>query len=178
MRGYNTLKQYCEDYYLYTIAKKIDPGRDNNTLTSFMKKNMSDKLKNATKNFKELIKKNNYSTDDLKMIALHDSLKSIPNFDAYAKECFDSKFISEKHLKSILSSSAFRSGRLKRLYSFLPLRIQSKSQFLSFMRKRRAIQVVELEAIMKFVGNETWRKWFEELLTKGTISCENGRYFL
>ena len=38
MKGYNSIRQFVEDYKLYLAAKKIDPGKEGETITSYLKK--------------------------------------------------------------------------------------------------------------------------------------------
>jgi len=47
-----------------------------------------------------------------------------------------------------LSSNAFKSGRLKRLYEFIPHRIDTKKDFIRFVKSRRRVNKTELSIIM------------------------------
>ena len=66
MKGYNTLIELTNDFKLLRIARKVDPGRHStDTITNLLKKRINLNISNASKKFKDIIKKNNYTKDDL-----------------------------------------------------------------------------------------------------------------
>ena len=179
MKGYNTLKQYIQDYKLYRAAKKIDPGRNNGeTITLFLKKRVDERLNCASKRFKTMIKKRNYSVTDLMLIATHDTVSYIDTIEFFIKECFGVNYASPLHYKKVLSSNAFKTGRLKRLYDFIPHKIQTKNDFIRFLKSRRQISKAEFSVIMNQVCRENWRKWLDELIDKNKIQHHNGRWVI
>lgn len=177
MKGYKSLKQFVEDYGLYITAKKVDPGKEGETITSYLKKRIKQRLSTASKNFKATIKKQNYSMDDLKIIATHDSMEHIMDFESFVKECFALDYVTQKHYKRLLSSRAFRNGRLRRLYEFVPLQIRTKTQLFNFIRSRRGISKSELEAIMNHLCKNDWKQWLNELIDKKSVGEDHGRWF-
>src|SRR3989344_7298261 len=100
MKGYHSLKQFVQDYKLYKTAKKVDPGRDaGETVTSFLRKRINARLKCASKQFKDILKKNNYSKDDLVLIATHDYMDDIHALEHFMKACFEKNYINHLSYK-------------------------------------------------------------------------------
>ncbi len=177
MKGYNSTTQFVQDYRLYMAAKKIDPGREGETITSYLKKRVKRRLSSASARFKAMLKKRGYSTDDLRIIATHDYLKDIPSLEFFIKECFALNYAGPAHYKKLLSSNAFRSGRLKRLYEFVPPKIETKTEFVRFIRARKGIPKSELTAVMNQLCRKNWRNWLNELIDKGRIQEQGNRWF-
>ena len=179
MRGYHSLKQFIQDYKLYRAAKKIDPGRDNGeTVTSFLKKRIDNRLAYASKQFKAMVINRNYSITDLMLIATHDTISYIHNIEVFVKECFETTYANPLHYKKVLSSNAFKTGRLKRLYEFIPHKIQTKNDFVRFLKSRREISKTELNVIMNQICRESWREWLNELIDKNKIQYRDNRWFI
>lgn len=176
MRGYNSIKQFVEDYNLLRAAKKIEPGREGETISSYMKKLIEKKLNNSSKQFKILIKKKNYTKFDLMIIATHDSIHRIRSLEQFARECFSVRFVKSHYLGKIVSSSAFKSGRLKRLYEFIPSWFETKNDIVKFLKRRRNITNAEFQAILKQTCPK-WKKWIDELIEKGKIHYDRGRWY-
>ena len=176
MKGYNTLKQFVQDYKLYLTATKVDPGRTGETITSYLKKRMRSRFRNASKQFNNMIKKRQYSVNDLKLIATHDTIGRMHNLEFFVKECFGINYVNEKHYRKLMSSNAFQSGRLKRLYQFLPNKIKTKTEFLRFLRSKYELSKSELTVIMNQVCENNWRIWLNELLDKGKIQDKGNRW--
>lgn len=177
MKGYSTLKQFVHDYKIYLIAKKIDPGRLNEkTVTAYLKENIKKRMDSASKNFKDMLKKNNYSKDDLILIATHDIIDRISNLDDFIKECYSVKYVDDKKYKKVLSSNAFKSGRLKVLYSIIPKSIETKHEFFRFLKGRGHITKNELSTIMNYICKEKWANWLYELIDKQRVVEREGRY--
>ena len=122
MKGYNSIKEFVEDYKLYIAAKKIDPGKEGETITSYLKKTIDQKIAKASNNFKTMIIHKGYTSYDLKLIATHDSLRSLHNIESFLKECFGIRF------------AFIRSSNNMHLVSLtikpLLLKINSKSYFI------------------------------------------------
>jgi hypothetical protein len=177
MKGYHTLKQFVEDYSLFLAAKKIDHGRDSGeTITNFMRKKINDKLNNATKHFRKFMARNNYNKDDLRLIATHDTLRTIRSLEQFIKECFEVRHASHPSYKKVLSSNAFKSGRLNQLYVFIPKSIETKTDFYRFIRMRRNVPKGELNVIMGQICKKNWREWLYELISKEKIQDHRGRW--
>jgi|TARA_Y100000294_G_scaffold19904_1_gene16956 hypothetical protein len=177
MKGYHTLKQFIEDYSLFLAAKKVDPGRDSGeTITNFMKNRINTRLKYANKNFKTFMAKNNYNKDDLRIIATHDTSRSIRSLEQFIMECFEVRYVNRPYYKKVLSSNAFRSGRLKQLYIFVPKSIEKKTEFLRFIRIRGNVPKDELNVIMRQICKKNWREWLYDLISKGKIRDHQGRW--
>ncbi len=176
MKGYNSLRQFVYDYKLFLVAKKIDPGKEGETITFYLKKRIDERLSLSSKQFKAMLKKRGYSVTDLKVIAIHDCVYSISSLESFIREYFGLNYITPAHYKRILSSNAFKTGRLKRLYEFIPLRIETKIEFVRFIRARRSIPKAELSAIMNQTCNKNWRDWLNELIDNGKLQEEAGRW--
>ena len=175
IKGYNTLKQFIQDYKLYRIAKKIDPGRNKGeTVTMFLKKRMDKRLACASKQFKAMVQKRNYSKLDLMLIGTHDTLNIINSIEAFIREYFALNYATPVHYKKVLASNAFKTGRLKRLYDFIPPKIRTKDDFMGFLKSRRRISNAELSVIMSQICEKNWRKWLKELIDKNKILHHNG----
>lgn len=173
MKGYNTLKEFVNDYKLYLGAKRIDPGRDGETITSFFKNRIESRLKNSTERFKSMLKKNKFTNEDLKIMATHDVMGEIPELRSFVRVCFGDGYISA-HYKKIISTNAFKSGRLKKIYEFIPLSIKSKRDLLDFIRNNRGITKSELNTIMNQICTQNWRAWIEELNQESKIAFRRG----
>ena len=124
-----------------------------------------------------MLKKRGYSMDDLKIIATHDYIRSIPSLEFFIRECFALNYVSPAHYKKLLSSNAFKAGRLKRLYEFIPLKIETKTEFMRFIRAKRGIPKSELTAVMNHLCKKNWRDWLNELIDKGKIQEQMSRWF-
>lgn len=178
MKGYQTMKQFVQDYKDYVIARKLDPGRDSgDTVTEIMKRFVDEKLKNASKSFRAMIKKNGYSLEDLKLIAVHDSYKSLDNFEDLISEAYGVDYVNIRILKRFLSSKAFKKGRLEKLGRFLPHEIGSKKEFRRFLLFHgHDVSYPKLKVIMKHVASKEWENWMDELIEKGEVNVRNGRF--
>jgi len=177
IKGYSSLQQFTEDHTLYKTAKNIDPGRDDGkTLTNFIKKRMDTKFKNSTKQFKNMLKKSGYTKNDLILISVHDSMSRIYEFEDFISSCYNNKEIETAYDK-ILTSKAFRSGRLRKLYCFIPTKINTKQEFYMFVRRRRMISKIELKKIMNSISCKRWLIWLQELIDAKKIE-DNGRVIL
>ncbi|MCP3682879.1 MAG: hypothetical protein GY861_09335 [bacterium] len=177
MKGYSSLKQFVQDYQFYRIAKKIDPGREGETLTSFFKKRVDLRLARASKRFRNTIKKRSYSDYDLQLIATHDSLSDVYSIGFFVKECFGANYVSKAHYKKILSSNAFKSGRLKRLYELIPSKIETKTEFIRFIKSQGSFGKTELSVIMSQICKNNWRKWLNEMIDQNKLHEAKGRWF-
>lgn len=180
MKGYNSIKQFVDDYNLFRIAKNIDQGRDDGgeTITSIMKKRVSQRFSNASKQFKSVIHKRGYTENDLKFIAVHDSIKEIRCLEEFIRKCFENRNNELFAYKAVLSSNAFKSGRLRQLNHLIPLKIDNKTEFIRFLKSRRELPKAELEQIMNIVCGRRWRAWLYELIDKGKIFEKGGRWFI
>ncbi len=176
MKSYNSLKQFVSDYKMYRAAKKIDSGREGETITSYLKKKIDRKLTLASRHFKAMLKKRGYTMNDLVLIATHDSIRNVYSLESFVRECFGLSYTSPLHYKKVLSSNAFKSGRLKRLYEFIPPRIETKEEFTRFIKGRRDIPKSELTVLMSQLCKKNWRIWLCELVDKGKIVEQGGRW--
>jgi len=179
MRGYNSLRQFVDDHKLLRAAKKIDPGRDSGeTVTSFLKKRVDQRLVNASKQFNNMLKKRDYSKNDLILIAIHDTISGVQSLEAFVKECFGKGYVGPSRYKKVLASTAFQSGRLKLLYSIIPRQVNTKTEFVRFLKTRRYISKEELQSIMSHICEKNWRLWLYELIDKEKIREEQGRWVI
>lgn len=175
MKGYVSLKQYVQDYKLFLAAKKIDPGKEGETVTSILKKSINLKLKNSSVRFKKMLREKEYTPEDLKIIAVHDAIGKFDELRDFVRICFGNSYVSP-YYKRLLSTNAFKSGRLKRLYEFIPLSIKTKRQFLDFITSNRHMTKPELNTIMKRICNENWQSWIKDLLRDNVITYRRGCY--
>jgi len=178
MRGYSTLKQFSADFHLFQIAKKIDPGREGETITSYMKKRIDDRLAKVTKSFNDRLLKQKYSVDDLKFIAIHDSLGTLYHVEFFVRECFGTNYAGPEHYRKLLKSAAFKSGRLKRIYEFIPARIETQNDFIRFIKMRKGISKSELNVIMNAICKKDWHVWLDELIDNNKIIQDRGRWLM
>ena len=178
MKGYNSIRQFVEDYKLYLAAKKIDPGKEGETITSYLKKRIKKRLSAASKQFRAMMKKRSYSMIDLMLIGTHDSIKNIYDLEFFVKECFGVAYATKANYRKILSSNAFREGRLKRLYEFIPFKIETKAEFIRFIRSRNNIPKAELSVIMNQICDKNWRAWLNELIDMNKIRDKGGSWFI
>ena len=177
MKGYNSIKQFVEDYKLYMAAKKIDPGKEGETITSYLRKRVKKRLSAASKQFKAMIKKRGYSMIDLMLIGTHDSIKSIYDLESFVKECFGVDYVTKLNYKKLMSSNAFKNGRLKKLYEFIPLKIETKIDLIRFIRIRIKIPKEELAVIMNNICSKNWHAWMNELIYIGKLRDKGGSWF-
>jgi len=77
-----------------------------------------------------------------------------------------------------LSSNAFKSGRLKRLYEFIPHRIDTKKDFIRFVKSRRRVNKTELSIIMNQICRKNWKEWLNDLIDKNKIQDDGNRWSL
>ena len=173
MKGYSSLKQYVQDYRLYLAAKRIDPGREGETITSFFKQRMDLKMNNASKGFKKMLKDKGYTNDDLKIMATHDVIGDITELREFIRACFGDSHVA-KYYKRLISTSAFKSGRLKRIYEFIPLTIKSEREFLDFIRSNQNLTRSELKMIMNNICNKNWQNWVDKLLRENKLILRRG----
>jgi len=173
MKGYNSLKQYIQDYRIYLAAKRMDPGRDGETMTSFLKNKIDLKLKTASPSFKSMLKRNNYTPNDLKILATHEVIGEISDLREFGRVCFGGGCYSI-YIKKIISANAFKNGKLKKVYEFIPLSIRSKKDFLEFMRVHRSISKSDLNIIMRQVSIGNWKVWLSELVKEDKLFFRRG----
>ncbi len=178
MKGYNSIKQFVDDYKLYLAAKKIDPGKEGETITSYLKKKIKERLSAASKQFKAMMEKRGYSMIDLMLIGTHDSIRSIYDLESFVKECFGVAYVTKANYRKLLSSNAFRDGRLKRLYEFIPFKIETKAEFVRFIRSRNNILKAELTVIMNQICNKNWHIWLNEMIDKNKIRDKGGSWVI
>ena len=178
MKGYNSIRQFVEDYKLYLAAKKIDPGKEGETITSYLRKKMNKRLSAASKQFKTMMEKRGYSMIDLMLIGTHDSVKSIYDLESFVKECFGIAYVTKSNYRKVLSSNAFKEGRLKKLYEFIPFKIETKAEFVRFIRSRNNIPKAELTVIMNQICNKNWHAWLNELIYMNKIRDKCGSWFI
>jgi hypothetical protein len=176
MKGYTSLKEYVKDYKMYLAAKRIDPGRNGETITSFFKQRMDLRMNNASLGFKKMLKNKGYTNDDLKIIATHDVIGEISELRDFIRVCFGDSNVS-KYYKRLLSTKAFKNGRLKRIYEFIPLTIQTKRDFVEFIRSNRNTTKSELKIIMNRICEKNWRGWVDELLVENKLFVRRGCFY-
>lgn len=182
MKGYHTLNQFIKDYRLYKAAKIVDLDVDFNlerkkreTITSLTKKRIDKRLVNSTKQFKDMIKRNNYSKDDLIFIAVDKSLKDEPcSIEDFLEECFDINNLNESHYKKLLSSKAFKTGKLKKLNQIIPLSINTREDILRFIKGYKGISKSELNIIINKLCKRKGHRWVNELLDEDKIYEKQG----
>jgi hypothetical protein len=174
MKGYTSVSQYIRDHQLYRAARKVDPGRNGETLTSMLRKRIQDRLKHASAAFRC----SGYTEDDLKFIATHEGMGTINSIDHFVQECFGKNYITFSIYRRLLRSKAFRSGRLTRLYAYLPHSIESKTHLTRFIKLRHGISKIELEAIMPIIGRGPWKTWIDEMIIDDKLHQTDGRMWV
>lgn len=173
MKGYISLNQYVRDYRVYLAAKKVDPGREGETMTSSLKKNIDEKLKSSSKSFKKMLKKNKYTNEDLKVLATHEVIGEISDLREFGRMCFGNQH-SSVYIRRLLSTNAFKSGKLKKIYEFLPLSIRSKEAFFEFMRSQKSMPKSDLNVVMNKVSEGNWKRWMDELFKDDKLFIRRG----
>jgi len=175
MKGYDSLKQVIADFGLYKTACSIELGRSSGrTITALMRKRIDYRIKHASTKFKSMLKNRGYSKTDLMLIAAHDQIYRIYSIDDFMRECFMKSYVSQQDYKKLLASNALKSGRLPKLNSFLPKKITSKQELLSFFKLRRMTPVEEFSAIASHYCRRQGRTWFNELLCEQKIHIDRG----
>jgi hypothetical protein len=175
MKGYNTLKEYIQDYRLFLAAKRADPGRDSGmTLTNFFKKRIENKLQKATVKFKSMMKKNHYNEEELRIIATHEVIGSIDSIQDFVFICFGSGHQISLY-KKVLSTNAFRNGQLRKIYDFIPNSISTKDEFIELLRSNRGWNRSELNIVMHYICKANWRVWLADLEQDNKIVLRKGR---
>jgi hypothetical protein len=117
---------------------------------------------------------NKYTAEDLRIIAVHDSIGHINELRDFIRICFGEGYYSSKDFQKLLSTSAFKSGRLKRIYEFIPLSIDTEKEFLEFIRDNRHTTKSELKIIMKYICKKNWKSWMDDLYKQGKITFRRG----
>lgn len=175
MKGYDSLKQFSEDIKLYNAAKMLNSGRDDGgeTLKSFVKKRIDERLKKASKRFKS----KGYSKQELVFIATHDSLKKLNNLEEFIYACFENSSNYKGQYKKIFTSKPFKEGKLGKLYPHIPLNVNSKQDLLKFIRTCGEVNKNELEFVMDALYQKRWKPWLSELVTEGKIKNRYGRWY-
>ncbi len=173
MKGYNSFNQYIQDYKLYLAAKRIDPGKEGETITSFFNQRIKLRMDNASNGFKKILADKKYTQDDLKIIATHDIIGDFYELRNFIRVCFGDIHVS-KYYRRLLSSRAFKSGRLKRIYEFIPLTIETKREFVDFIKINRNLTKSELTVIMNHICHKNWKIWVDELLKENKLIIRRG----
>jgi len=164
---------------LFISAQKIDPGKRGETITTVVRKRIKERFEKATIQFKKMLRKRHYTEHDLKLIAAHDTMRKMRDFETFICHCFGSKYVSPLHYQKVLRSNAFKSGRLTRLYDFVPNRIDTRKEFIRFLKSRRGINKTECEVIMRSIACRNWRNWLEDLIDKRRlVEDHKGRWIL
>src|SRR3989338_5890411 len=117
MQGYQTMDQFVKDFKMYRIVRRIDTGRQGETMTQFFLKRIKEKMAIASSRFKKAVKHAGYSFYDLQLIATHDSMAQIQSLDQFVREYSKYSYAGFSQYKKILKSKAFMQGRLKRLHA-------------------------------------------------------------
>ena len=123
-----------------------------------------------------MLKNNSYNYDDLKLIATHDAIGEIAELRDFIRVCFGDNY-NFKYYKKLISTNAFKSGRLKRIYDFIPFSIQTKREFIDFIRNNKHLTKSELDIIMKNICKENWNNWIEDSLKEGVITFKRGHIY-
>ena len=174
MKGYTSLKQFADDFRLYKTAKSMDMGRTNGeSIISYMKKRIDERLKNATPSFKN----KGYSKQELLFIAAHESTKRINNVEEFIATCFDKNHVSKDDYLKIFKSKPFKEGKLGKLYTHLPLSLNSKTDLLRYIKNRGEINKEELESLMDSLYPKYWRTWLSELVDERKIRNRFGWWY-
>lgn len=179
MKGYNTIKEFVEDYKVYVTVTKVDKdnrGCEGLTLKKVWKERMGSRLKNATKKFKSMMSKNGYTLDDLRLIAVNDILERTTYLEDVIRYAYDAKRINARLLKKFLKSKALQNGRLDRLSGVLPARIKTQKELRSFIvRYGNDLHQTELKVLLDAIASKEWEKWLEELIESGEFVCKWGK---
>ena len=175
MQGYNTLKEFIEDYKLYLAAKRIDPGRERGeTIPRYLLSRIKFRITNSSKNFQAMLEKNKYSYVDLKLIATNEIIGEITSLDDFIYVCFGrGQKISS--YKKLLKTNAFKNGQLNKLYEFIPYEITTKEEFINFLGSNHGLSYASIKALMKFICKGNWQEWFSEMRKDNKIIFRGGR---
>ena len=176
MQGYNSIKQYIEDYILYLSASQIDPGRSGETVASYLKNQINLKFKNASLSFKSFLKKNNYTKTDLYLIAINDKLKQIDDLQDFLGEIRNTPRNARK-IHMILKSNAFKKNRLTILNDFLPKQISSKEDLIEFLKINHLIPHSCLRTILDYYAKNKWNSWLSEAQKEDKVEFSRGRWY-
>jgi hypothetical protein len=170
IRGYNKIREFVHDYKTYLYARKVDPGRDGETISAYLKNRINQRLKLATSAFKTSTNKKGYTEDDLKLIASQEFIHRAYCLDDLMNQLEETGSYKMEHLTKIIKSKAFQSGKLPKFYKFIPIRISSKEDIRKFIRSTHRMNQNLLESVLKTVCKGNWRKWLNELETEKKIT--------
>jgi hypothetical protein len=162
-KGYSNIREYIYDYKTYLHARKIDPGRDKETISSYLKNRISSRLKLATKSFRQSIKNKCYTEEDLRIIACHEFVQRAYNLTDFISQLEETGTFRKEYIAEIIKSRAFQSGKLPKLYRFIPLKISCKEDIRKFVRGMFRVEMEFLESVLRVLCKGSWKKWLSEL---------------
>lgn len=175
MKGYTSLKQVIDDFGLYKTACSVELGRSSGrTITSLLKKRIDHKLRHSSASFKATLSKRGFTKNDIALIAAHDLSYRIYELSEFLKDCFMKNYISQQDYTKLLKSNALKSGRLPKLTSFLPRKLESKQDLLAFIKSRRGVKIDELNAILSHFCGKKGYIWAQQLLYDQKAHSDNG----
>ncbi|MBI2138688.1 hypothetical protein HYU13_03810 [Candidatus Woesearchaeota archaeon] len=170
MKGYHTLKEMTKDFGLYMAAKRTEPEREKGeTVTEYLAGTINEKVRNATAGFKAMLKRNGYTWDDLKAIAVHDNLPRISSVEGFLDEMFGKGKLA-KGKRYLKNSRVLRNGKLPKVEALIPLGFKTKNELLRFFRGNQFIPRSELDLLFSVTNSKEAKKWFMELIEEGKIS--------
>jgi hypothetical protein len=172
MEGYTNLKQYVEDYGLYMIAEDAETvERKGETLRGFLKKRMRSRLKNASKGFKRELARNNFKERDIGLLAEHDMTGRTIDIEEVLQNFIwmQGKTPQEK-LRLIIKSRAFQSGRLHKITSLVPSKLDCKEDLVDFIKSNPSISHSFICSMCTIYTRKNWKKWLAEASVEGVIT--------
>lgn len=176
MNGYESIKEYIQDQELLVVAKEIGTVKRGMHIEKLMKERIKKKKQNQTNKFKKELQKNKYTELDLKLLSVNK--KSPESLEEIYVKLFGKEQIKIDKVKKIIKSESYKQGKLYKIYRFIPSKIDSARKLRNFLKSwQSGITELELNTILKLIGEKENKEWFEKYLDKEHYHKHRGRYF-
>lgn len=159
MKGYTTLKQVIEDYNLYLASIKISPTRSKETLTSYIRKRIKQKILNGSPKFKQMMNKSKYKHFDLILLALNDTFRN--NTLKYFLGEMPNNLSDKEMIKKILKSPAL--NKLNAFKNYIPNKLTSKQDMETYLKSIPLSKYRHVETICVHFAGKKCREWLFEV---------------
>ena len=177
-KGYSTLRQITTDIRLYTIVIDADPEREKGeTISEYLKKKIKNGMDNASPKLKKQLNKTGLKLYDLNLIAIHSLARNTRDLHRFLENMTDNCSTQEK-IRKILSSAAFKSGKLPKLYTHLPKKLSSKGDLINYIKSRRCVNNMEMSAIGSHYLGREYIRILKKAEEEGEVKCSRGEWYV
>jgi len=174
MKGFDSLREAVEYFSLYLEAVEYSPYKKGENMESYLRKTFNEQFDNSTQKFKSMMRKNNFTLFDLRLMALHGKVGSRFFFEEFLDGITYPVRASDKMLK-VMKSSAFKKGKLRRVY--LPKKLSNKKELLEFIKEKPPTQHYIIKTVCRFYGLKNWKILLAELTQENKIrNTQEGWY--